>query len=212
MRWLVIVLVTLVGAGVAAPAPAQAVFKAQGVRAIEGSIAWSVGPFSNGIETHVAGSLDGRWDIGFGYNRFAADFGGEDDTTLNEWTPFARYFLYKEADDDAPVSLAVHAALFLDDYESSAEGWYALAGGQLFKRFGLANTVAIYPSVGFSLAAESFAFGDSDRERALYLTRQLGVHTLVSVGTDAWLRISAEEHAFRRETFRAVRAAYIRRF
>jgi hypothetical protein len=32
------------------------------------------------------------------------------------------------------------------------------------------------------------------------------------MGSDAWLRITAEEHSFRRETYRAVRAAFVKRF
>ena len=196
----------------AAPATTQSLFIGQGDRAVEGSIGWSVGPFSNGIETQVAGSLDGRWDVGFAFNRYVADLGGDDDTSFTEWSPSVRYFLFKEADDGVPVSLAAHAALFQDNYESGDEGWYVLAGGQLFKRFDLAETLALYPYVGFSLAGESYSFGGAAAERSLYLTRQFGVHAMIPVGTDAWVRVTAEEHAFRRETYRAARVAYVRRF
>jgi hypothetical protein len=196
----------------AAPAATQSLFIAQGERALEGSIGWSVGPFSNGIETQVAGSLDGRWDIGFGVSRYAADFGGDDDTTFIEWSPSVRYFLMKEQDDGTPLSFAAHAALFQDQYEGDAEGWYVLAGGQLFKRFELRESFAMYPYVGFSLAGESYSFGGGESDRAVYLTRQFGVHALFTLGGDAWVRVSAEEHAFRRETYRAARVAYVRRF
>ena len=193
-------------------ASAQSLFIAQGERAIEGSVGWSVGPFSNGIETHAAASLDGRWDVGFGLNWFAADFGGADDTTLTEWTPFVRYFLFKEADDSTPVSFAAHAAFFQDHYEGGGEGWYVLAGGQLYKRFELSESLALLPYVGFALAGESYALGEGNAERALYLTRQFGVHAQLPVRTGAWLRVTAEEHAFRRETYRAVRLALVTRF
>ncbi len=191
---------------------AQSLFILQGQRALEGAIGWSVGPFANGVETHGAISLDGRWDAGFGFNRYVADFGGDDDTTLTEWNLFGRYFLFKEDDDSTPVSLAAHAAFFKDDYEGNDEGWYALAGGQLFKRFALAEGLALYPYLGFSLAGESYSFGGADAEYAVYITRQFGVHVQLSLGTDAWLRVTAEEHAFRRETYRAARIAYVRRF
>lgn len=194
------------------PASAQSLFILQGERAVEGAVAWSVGPFSNGVETHAAMSLDGRWDVGFGLNRYAADFGGDDDTTLTEWTAFGRYFLFKEDDDATPVSFAAHAALFLDDFEGDADGWYALAGGQLYKRLALGEGLSLYPFVGFSLAGESYSFGQGDPERSIYLTRQFGVLGLITLSGDAWLRISAEEHSFRRETYRAVRVAYVRRF
>jgi hypothetical protein len=213
MHRIVWALVTFIVLVVCAPsASAQSLFILQGERAVEGSIGWSVGPFSNGVETHVAGSLDGRWDVGFAFNRYAADFGGDDDTTFTEWSPSVRYFLFKEDDDTAPVSLAAHAALFQDNYEGGDEGWYVLAGGQLFKKFGLSESVALFPYVGFSLAGESFSFGGADPERALYLTRQFGVHAQIALAPDAWLRVTAEEHAFRRETYRAARVAFVRRF
>jgi hypothetical protein len=197
---------------VATHASAQSLFIDRGQHAAEGSIAWSVGPFSNGVEVHAAVSLGGRWDVGFGFNRYLADFGGADDTTLTEWTPFVRYFIYKESDDGTPVSLVATSAFFVDDFEGGSKGWYALAGAQLFKRFALSERFAVLPYVGFSLAGESFSVGGGDPDRSVYLTRQFGVHGQISAGTDAWLRVTVEEHSFRRETYRAVRAAYVRRF
>jgi hypothetical protein len=195
-----------------AAASAQSLFIQQGERAVEGALAWSVGPFSNGVETHGAISFDGRWDVGFGFNRYAADFGGSDDTMLNEWTPFVRYFLFKENDDSTPVSLAAHAAAFLDDFDGDDEGWYVLAGAQLYKKLAMGDGFDLYPYAGFSLAGESFSFGQAEADKALYITRQFGVHGQISLGNDAWLRVTAEEHSFRRETYRAVRVAYMRRF
>jgi hypothetical protein len=189
----------------------QSLFILQGERAAEGSVGWSVGPFSDGIETHGAVSLDGRWDVGVGFNRYAADLGGEDDSIFTEWTPFVRYFLFKEDDDATPVSFAAHAQYFQDNFDDDDTGWYVLGGGQLFKKLTLADGFALYPYVGFSLAGESYTFG-GDTERAVYITRQFGVHGQVTMGSDAWLRITAEEHSFRRETYRAVRAAFVKRF
>ena len=184
----------------------------QGERAVDGSVGWSVGPFSNGVETQVGGSLDGRWDVGFGFNRYSADFGGEDDTTFTEWSPSVRYFFFQENDAATPGSVAAHAALFQANSDAADAGWDVLAGGQLFKRFELAETIAMYPFVGFSLAGESSSFGGADAERALYLTRQFGVHAMFALGPDAWVRATVEEHAFRRETYRAARVGYVRRF
>lgn len=194
------------------PAAGQSLFIAQGERAAEGSVAWSVGPFSNGLETHGSLSLDGRWDVGFGFNRYSADFGGADASVFTEWSPFVRYFFFKEDDDGTPVSLAAHAALFQDNFDGDDEGWYVLAGGQLYKKLPLVDTLSLYPYVGFSLAGESYTFGGGDAERAVYLTRQFGVHGQIALGTDAWLRVTAEEHSFRRETYRAARVAFVRRF
>lgn len=196
----------------AAPARAQSLFILQGERAVEGSMAWSVGPFSQGVEFHGGGSLDGRWDVGFGVNRYRVELGGPDDTTLTEWTPFARYFLFKETDDGTPVSLAARAQFFNGNYGGSDEGWYILAGAEIYKRLELTPSLALFPFVGFSVAGESYSFGGADAERALYLTRQFGVQGQLSIGEHAWLRLTLEEHSFRRETYRAARVAYVRRF
>jgi hypothetical protein len=192
-------------------ASAQSLFVLQGERAAEGSAAWSSGPFSNGVELLGGVSLDGRWDVGFGFNRYSVDLGGDENVSFTEWTPLVRYFLFKEDDDATPVSLAAHAQFFSDNYAGDDTGWYVLLGGQLFKKFTLADTLAIYPFVGFNLAGESATFG-GDTERAVYLTRTFGVHSMIAVGDNAWIRLTADEHAFRRETYRALRAALVRRF
>ncbi len=192
-------------------ASSQSLFILQGERAIEGAVGWSVGPFSNGVETHGGVSLDGRWDVGFGFNRYSVDLGGEDDNVLTEWTPLVRYFLFKEDDDATPVSFAAHGQLFKDSFDGEDSGWYVLAGGELYKKLALTEGFALYPFVGFSLAGESYTLG-GDTERAVYLTRQLGIHAQLALGTEAWLRITAGEHSFRRETYRAVRGAFVRRF
>jgi len=209
MRILVLISALLLTAN---QAGAQSLFILQGERAAEGSIAWSVGPFSNGIEFHGGGSLDGRWDVGFGVNRYDVDLGGADDTTLTEWSPFVRYFLFKEADDGTPVTLAARAQYVKDDFGGDDEGWYVLAGGELYKKLALSDTIAVYPYVGFSLAGESFALGGADPDRSIYLTRQFGVHGQLALGPDAWVRVTVEEQSFRRETYRAARVAYVRRF
>lgn len=207
-RWLLACAVAFTQADAAV---AQSLFVTQGERAAEGSIGWSVGPFSHGIELAGSMSLDGRWDVGFGLNRYSLELGGPDDGTLTEWTTFARYFVFKESDDGAPVSLAAHAQLFRDDFDNDDDGWWALGGGQLFKTLTLAEGVALHPYVGFSLTAERFTIG-GQVDRSVYLTRQFGVHGQLALGPDTWVRISVEEQSFRRETFRAIRAFYTRRF
>ncbi|MGQ0733057.1 MAG: hypothetical protein ACT4QD_05295 [Acidobacteriota bacterium] len=210
IRWIV-GLLAFVALAIAPPLHAQSLFVLQGERAAEGSVAWAVGPFSHGVETHGAVSLDGRWDVGFRFNRYFLDFGGPDDGSLIEWAPFARYFLFKEADDSTPVSLAAFAEYVRDDFGEGDDGWYVLAGGQLFKAFTLTDALTLHPYVGFALAGESYSFGKG-AERAVYLTRQFGVHGQLTVGPGAWVRMTVEEQSFRRETYRAVRVAYVRRF
>jgi hypothetical protein len=195
----------------ASTATAQSLYVADGERAAEGSAAWSVGPSSNGLEVHGAASLNGRWDVGFGVNSYNVDVPGGDQT-FSEWTPFVRYFLFKEDDDSVPVSLSVGGQYFRDNYEGDDEGWYALFGATVAKRLTLSDGFSLYPYLGFSLATESYTFGDADPARSTYLTRQLGVHGLLTLTDGLWLRVTAEEHAFRRETYRAVRVAVVSRF
>lgn len=195
----------------ASVASGQSLFVADGERAAEGSVAWSVGPSSNGVEVHGAASLNGRWDVGFGVNRFNVDVPGGDQR-FSEWTPFVRYFLFKEDDDSVPVSLSVSGQYFQDNYQGDDEGRYALFGATVAKRLTLSDGFSLYPYLGFALATESYTFGDADPARSTYLTRQLGVHGLVTLTDGLWLRVTAEEHAFRRETYRAVRVAVVGRF
>src|SRR5262245_1609390 len=175
MRMRVILLTALLSSWATA-ALGQSLFVAPGEHAAEGSIAWSVGPFSQGVEAHGAVSIGGRWDIGFGVNRYDVDFGGGADTHFTEWTPFVRYFWFKEGDDGVPVSVAAHAQYFHDDYSGIDKGWYALAGGDVFKKLSMTDRFAIYPYLGFSMAVESFRFAGASPDRSAYLTRQFGVH------------------------------------
>lgn len=193
-------------------ASAQSLFIAAGERAVEGSAAWSAGPSSDGLEVHGAVSLDGRWDVGIGVNRYSFEVPGSPDQTFSEWSPFVRYFLLKEADDAVPVSLSVHGQYFRDNYEGSDEGWYALFGATVTKRLSMGESFALYPFIGFSLGTESYTFGDADPARDTYLTRQLGVHGLATLADGLWLRVTLDEQAFRRETYRAVRVAVVGRF
>lgn len=193
-------------------AQAQSLFIAQGEHAAEGSIAWSVGPFSQGVETHGAVSINGRWDVGFGVNRYDVDFGGGADSGFTEWTPFVRYFWFKEGNDGAPVSVASHAQYVHDDYSGIGKGWYVLGGANVFKKLKLSDGFALYPYLGFSVAAESFRSGGASADRSAYLTRQLGAHAQFALGGSGWFRVTVEEHSFRRETFRAARVAYVKKF
>ena len=110
------------------------------------------------------------------------DFGGGADTTFSEWTPFVRYFWFKEGDDGAPVSVASHAQYVHDDYSGIDKGWYVLGGGDVFKKLRLSDGFALYPYLGFSVAAESFRFGGASADRSAYLTRQFGVHAQFALG------------------------------
>jgi hypothetical protein len=192
-------------------ASAQSLFVLQGERAAEGSFSWSSGPFSNGGEFQGAVSLDGRWDVGFGYNVYSVDLGGDDNSTFTEWTPFVRYFAFKEDDDATPVSVAAQAQFFSDNFDGPDTGWYLLVGAQVFKKFSLTDAIAIHPFVGFSLVTESATLG-GETDADSYLTRQFGVHTQFAVSDNGWVRLTFDEHAFRRESYRAARLAFVQRF
>ena len=81
-----------------------------------------MGPFSQGSSCRAPCRLDGRWDVGFGLNRYATDLGGAAAATFTEWTRRC-VFLFKEDDDGTPVSVAGHAQYFHDDYGDANAGW-----------------------------------------------------------------------------------------
>ena len=111
---------------------------------------------------------------------------------------------------DAPLR-DVAEGVFGDDYAGVDKGWYALAGGDVFKKLSMTDRFAIYPYVGFSVAAESFRFAGASPDRSAYLTRQFGVHAMFAMGGSGWLRFTVEADSFRRETFRAARVEYVRK-
>jgi hypothetical protein len=205
----VMVAMCLLGLVVSIPASAQSVLVRAGERAFEGSAGWSVGLVSDGVEVHGSASLDGRWDVGLGINRYVADFGGDDETAFTEWAPFARYFVFKETDDDTPVSLAAIAQFASARIGDEDRSWYVLGGGRLYKHLTLTDRLDLFPYLGFALAGESYSFGAAASGRSLSLTRQFGVQALIRVSEAGWLQLSVEEHGFRRDTFRAVRAAVV---
>jgi hypothetical protein len=155
-------------------------------------------------------ALDGRWDVGFGVNRYWVDLGAGD-TGLTELTPFARYYFVKERDDASPVTLAGRAQFVADLYGGSADGWYVLVGADLSKQFEVLEDFAVIPYVNFSVAGESYGV-EGAIERSMSLTRQLGVHGVITIRDGFWFRVTAEEQSFRRESFRALRLALVRRF
>ena len=148
----------------------------------------------------------GTWGVGF--NRYDADFGGADDTTLTEWS-FLRYF-FKEDDDSTPVSFVAHAALFLDDYGGEDEGLGTRLPWSAFKKLRMSDGFSCTRSSGFHRRQSSFRLAVGTPSAPSTSHVNLG-HGQIACGSNGWLRVTAEEHSFRRETFRAARVAYVRR-
>jgi hypothetical protein len=196
----------------AAPARAQSLFIERGQRAAEGVVGFSFGPSSDGVESRFGVALDGRVDIGSAVNRYTTDFDDGTSSTFTEVAPYVRWFAAKEG-GDVPVSLALGAQYFIDNFAGDDSGGYVLAGPTVYKRLRLSDAVALYPSIGFSFVAESYTFG-GDTDRAAYLARTLGLVFTATVGGDdrSLLRLEVEEQSFRRETYRAARIGFVRRF
>ena len=188
----------------AVPAAAQSLYLQPGERAVEVSSGWSVGPSSNGLETHVGVSLDGRWDVGLSFHHYEV---------FEEYAPFVRFFAVKQADGGAPVSLAVSAQLFLDDFPSDEDsGRFVQVGTAVYKSLKLSDRFALQPFVGFAFVAESYAFGGEEAETARYLTRDIGLHFTTATDQPWIWRATLLEQSFRQETYRGARVAAIRRF
>lgn len=198
----------------ARPVGAQSLYVDRGERAVEAAAGWSFGPSSDGLETFVAVALDGRLDLGVVVSRYTYDFDDGSTSTFNEIAPFARWFLVKEGSGAAPVSLSVNAHYFVDDFAGTDTGSYVLAGTTVYKDLRLSEAVDLYAFLGFSFVGESYSFGGGPAERAAYLARTLGFTFTAPIGGSraTRFRITVEEQSFRRETYRAARVGFLRRF
>lgn len=202
----------LLALATAAPASAQSLYLKKGENAVEGSIAWSVGPASNGTEGVVSAGFDGKVDVGVMIARYTYTFDDGSDSTFNEYAPFVRFFPIKEAANGGPpVSLSINGQVFLDDYRTPDTGRYVQIGTTVYKNLKLSEGCAIQPYLGFAFVAESYSFGGAPAARAQYLTRDIGLH-LTSAPDRPWVfRLTLAEQSFRRETYRAARVSVIRR-
>ena len=204
--WLLLVVMTA-----AVPLRAQSLYLNEGERALEGSVAWSVGPSSTGVEFLASGTLTSRVDVGLMIARYTYRFDDGSKSTFNEYAPFVRLFAVKEQ-DGAPVSLGFSGQIFLDDYATEGDsGKYIQLGTAVYKKFELTSRYAVQPFVGFGFVAESYAFGGGPAELAQYLTRDIGLHFTTATNRPWFFKATLIEQSFRRETYRGARLSVIRR-
>jgi hypothetical protein len=193
----------------AAPAAAQSLYLDKSAKAVEGDAGWSTGPSSTGAE--FLGSVGfGRVDVGLGIARYTYTFDEGSKLSFTEYAPLVRYFAVKQQ-SGAPISLSINGQLFFDDYGTSDKGTYGKFGTNVYRDVRVAEGFSLQPFIGFSFVAESYTFGDGPAETAQYLTRDLGVHFTTAPARPWILRLTLEEQAFRRETYRAARFSVIRR-
>lgn len=197
-------------AAAAGPVCGQSLYLEAGERAVEVSGAWSTGPYSHGAGVQAAVGF-GRFDLGLDVSRYTytADDGSE--TSYDEYAPFVRFFALKQQAGGPPVSLSVGAQVFVADYGTDDSGYYVQAGPTVYRSVALTDRFALQPFAGFAFVAESYEFGGGPAERAQYLTRDLGLHFTTAPDRPWVLRLTLVEQSFRRETYRAVRAAVLRR-
>jgi hypothetical protein len=205
-------LTALLAVAMAAPVSAQSLYLEKGENAVEGGLAWSVGPFSKGVEGVASAGFDGKVDVGLMIARYTYTFDDGSESTFNEYAPFVRFFPIKEARNGGPpVSLSINGQVFLDDYSTPDTGRYVQVGTTVYKNLEVSERFAIQPYVGFAFVAESYSFGGAPAARAQYLTRDVGLH-FTSAPARPWvLRLTLAEQSFRRETYRAARVSVIRR-
>jgi hypothetical protein len=200
----------LVFCGLTVSASAQSLYLASGERAVSGSAGWSTGPFSTGAE--FLGSVGfGRVDAGLGVARYTYTFDDGSTSSFTEYAPLVRYFVIKQRQDAAPITLSINGQLFFDDYGTSDKGKYGKFGTTVYRDVKVTDGFLLQPYIGFAFVAESYTFGDAPAENAQYLTRDLGVHFTTAPERPWILRLTLEEQAFRQETYRAARVSLIRR-
>lgn len=206
-------IVWLLGVLLAAVCPlhAQSLYLKDGEHAVEGGVAWSVGPSSNGVEFLASTNVTSRFDVGLVIARYTYTFDDGSKSTFNEYAPFVRLFAVKEQ-DGAPVTLGFSGQIFVDDYPVEGDsGKYIQLGTTIYKKFELTSRYAVQPFVGFGLVAESYAFGGAPAERAQYLTRDIGLHFTTPTDRRWFFRATLIEQSFRRETYRGARLSVFRR-
>jgi hypothetical protein len=194
----------------AVPAAAQSLYLDKGEHAVEGYAGWSTGPSSTGAE--FLGSVGfGRVDAGLGIAHYTYTFDDGSTSSFTEYSPLVRYFAVKQAEKGAPISLSINGQFFFDDYGTSDKGSYGKFGTTVYRDVKVADGFSLQPYIGFAFVAESYTFGDGPAATAQYLTRDLGVHFTTAPKRPWILRLTLEEQAFRRETYRAARFSVIRR-
>jgi len=205
------VCVWLVAIGLTAtPVGAQSLYVDKGEKAVQGYAGWSTGPSSTGAEFLGSVSLNGSVDVGLGIARYTYTSDEGSKSSFMEYAPLVRWFAVKQQ-SGAPVSLSINGQLFFDDYGTSDKGSYGKFGTTVYRDVKVTDGFSLQPYLGFAFVAESYTFGDGPAATAQYLTRDLGVH-FTTAPTRPWIvRLTLEEQAFRRETYRAARITVIRR-
>jgi hypothetical protein len=191
------------------PAAAQSLYLDKGERAVEGYAGWSTGPQSTGAE-FLGSAGFGRVDVGIGIARYTYTFDDGSTSSFTEYAPLVRYFAVKQQ-SGAPISLSINGQVFFDDYGTSDKGSYGKVGTTVYRDVKVTDGFSLQPFIGFSFVAESYSFGDGPAATAQYLTRDLGVHLTTAPKRPWVLRLTLEEQAFRRETYRSARVAVVRR-
>lgn len=195
----------------AVPAQGQSLFIEQGFRGGEAGIGWSTGPSSDGVEGIFGVSVDGRTDVGFWISRHTVDLGGGNELSFREFAPFVKFFAIEE-ENGAPVSLSLDAQIVFAGYEDEGDSGRCLqAGPTVYKTFRINNRLSIHPFAGFKFVSESYEFGSGPSETDRYLTRDFGLHFTTPIDERWFVKTTAEERSFRRETYRSVRVAVVGR-
>ena len=139
---------------------------------------------------------------GVGFNRYDADFGGADDTTLTEWSPFLRYFLSRKTMTRRRCRLWRTRRCFW-----TITGARTRKGTRLpwsaFKKLRMSDGFSSVPVRRVFTGGRVFSFGGGDAERALYLYTSTAGAWLNCLRQQRVGCATAEEYSFRRETFRA---------
>jgi hypothetical protein len=201
--------ILMLSALAATSAAAQSLYLDNGERAVQGYAGWSTGPSSTGAE--FLGSIGfGRVDVGLGIAHYTYTFDDGSKSSFTEYAPLVRYFAVKQT-AGAPISLSINGQLFFDDYGTSDKGSYGKVGTTVYRDVKVTDGFSLQPYIGFAFVAESYTFGDGPAQTAQYLTRDLGVHFTTGTTRPWVLRLTLEEQAFRRETYRAARVSVIRR-
>ena len=193
----------------AVPLAAQSVNLQRGQHGIEATVGWSTSETVGGFEAYLAAGIGGIVDLGVGILRFDETYASGDG--YDEIAPFARLFVLKQGDGGSPISVALLAQFYLDEYDDGTEADYIQVGPTFYHSMKVSDALSITPFVGFAFMTENLKQAGGT-ERTNFVQRDLGLQ--LSTRTDRPWGLSATliDQGYITATYRSIRLSLLRRF
>jgi len=192
----------------AAPLAGQSLNLQRGQHGIEATAGWSTSDTNGGFEGYVAAGIGGIVDIGVGMLRFDETY--DSGAGYDEIAPFARLFVLKQGDRGSPISVALLAQFYLDEYDDGSEADYIQVGPTFYHSMKVSDALSITPFVGFAFMTENFEQAGGT-ERTNFVQRDLGLQLSTRADRPWGLSATLIDQAYNTSTYRSIRLSLLRR-